>query len=451
MDDADAPVPAFAAAATAGQGWFSNLEMASVPPGSPPMAARLQIDYATGVANGSLLVGEADQLMLSHRVLTATPKDHACRGCHAMADSKKRGAIWFSDADVHYAYQNKTNDADPSNDIPPSESTACTSCHAGGANHTIAKGNSFDGSVHDAADYENFRACRDCHLEGPSKHPDAPTPQFDLHFPEQVVGDMIVILACQTCHIPHAQTAADLVVDNAVTGSTVGYSTEEFLSADPLDPTDPDKSKWYPALMPRMDSDGVERLFPVKLLLSVWWGDWDDNSTPADLSDDKIAPIPLWRVRQITGNAPLPVVTDDNGDGKMEVNRPAEIDAYIQALKGNDSYGRQVAARPVLVKGRHVSYEDIGQPDNVNTFAFEGTGIVVESMHAFGIDHNVPVAGVGWGSDDYGNWGCGHCHEFQNGGQPTVVMDRLILVDPFGPDGQPVYEKVEDMNNLVPG
>jgi len=458
VDDADAPVPAFAAAATAGQGWFSNLELASVPPDAPPTATRLQIDYAVGVADGSLVVGDGDELAISPVAISGRPKDQACRGCHEQADAKKRGAIWFSPDDVHYAYHSNTNDADPENDIPPSESRACTSCHVGSANHMIAKGNSFDGSVRDDADFENFRTCRDCHLDelpdespNPEKHPDAPTPTFSIHNPDYTVGDMMAFLSCQACHIPYAQVTADLVVDNAVTGSPISYTTEEFLSADPLDPTNADKSKWYPALMRRLDSDSTERLFPVKILLSVWWGDWDDNETPAVFSDDTIDPIPLWRVRQITGDAPLPVVTDDNGDGKMEVNRPAEIDAYIQALKGNDSYGRQVAARPVLVKGRHVWYEDIGQPYDVNSFEFEGTGIAVETMHPFGIDHNVPAAVQSWGSDEYGNWACGHCHMFHHGGQPTVVMQRLILVDPFGPDGQPIYETVAGMNRLDPG
>lgn len=125
-----------------------------------------------------------------------------------------------------------------------------------------------------------------------------------------------------------------------------------------------------------------------------------------------------------------------------------------------DRYDRRGAA----LRARENLVDDVGAP--VPAFAAAGVagqgwfssipaaGSVATSLqidYSVGLDHNVPIAGTGWGCDEYGNWACGDCHEFHNGGQPTVVMDRLILVDPFGPDGQPVYETVEAMNNLDPG
>ena len=41
---------------------------------------------------------------------------------------------------------------------------------------------------------------------------------------------------CQFCHTPYRPNPAQLVVDNSVTGASIGYDTDAFLSIDPLDP-----------------------------------------------------------------------------------------------------------------------------------------------------------------------------------------------------------------------
>ena len=255
----------------------------------------------------------------------------------------------------------------------------------------------------------------------------------------------IDILSCEACHVPYKTLPAQLVVDNSATGKSIGYDTDRFLSADPLDPDDPDKSRWYPDFVLKTDSDGEKRLFPVKLLLSLWWGDWDQNGTPGDLSDDIIRPIPLWRVRGITTGQPLAGVTDDNSDGTPEVNRLAEIKLYIDALKGNDKHGNPVALRPVLIKGGHVWYEDLDAPDDVASFEYEGTGIKTESSHPFSVNHNV----LG-GDDALGSVGCGECHRMFNGSADTEVFDRPTLIDPFDPDGNPVWETVRERTGVSP-
>ncbi len=45
---------------------------------------------------------------------------------------------------------------------------------------------------------------------------------------------------------------------------------------------------WYPAAANEVDQDGRTRLFPIKVLLSAWWGDWNQNGTPEDLMDDVV-------------------------------------------------------------------------------------------------------------------------------------------------------------------
>jgi len=441
VDDADDPVKAFAAASTAGQGWFSNMEMATVPAGKPPMATRLQIDYQVGLDNGSLVENADGELMLAPASVSSQPKDEACWGCHTVADLKKRGRAWFDPAkDVHYAGFNKLNDVDPANDIPAGESRACVECHPSTMDHDFAKGNAFLGTVKDHKDYASFRTCRDCHdTASPVKHPDAPSPMSTIH-----TSGHLAAMSCEMCHIPYKLDAASFMVDNATTGATINYNSPSFYSADPLDPDDPDKSRWWPSFYTKADQDGVNRLFPVKRLLSAWWGDWDDRGTP-ELTDDVINPIPLWRVRQITGGAPLGIVTDDNADTKLEVNSKAEILAYIQALKANDSHGNPVAAVPVLVKGGQIWHENAGGT-NVQSFEYHGTGIKAESSHPFSVNHNVLLPSEALGASS----SCGACHKGMNGGADTSVFDRLILVDPFDELGNPIYKTVRELTGVDP-
>jgi hypothetical protein len=258
------------------------------------------------------------------------------------------------------------------------------------------------------------------------------------------------VMSCQGCHIPYALLSpAWEVSDLSVTGNSVRYMTNEFYSADPLDPANPDKSRWFPNLKPKTDSDGVVRYFPEALFHYCYWGDWDQKGTPADLSDDVVAPIALWRVRQITGGNPLPVVTDDNGDGKAEINRPEEIAAYIAALRGNDSYGRRVAENPVLIKGHRVWYENPGAPGGVSSFDPQTAGIKVDFGGKLGFSHDVlpKEQALGYNATNP-ELGCRDCHRPDTLDSP--VFDRLILMDPFGPQNAPIYEKVRVLTSLNP-
>lgn len=441
-DGADTSVPAYAAAATAGQGWFSGFALSdTVPAGKPPLATMLDINYQPGVDDGSLLMDATDgTLRVNPASIADTPVDYACWGCHVTPDLKKRGRTWFdASADVHYAGFNNLDDVDAGNDIAPAASNACTQCHPSGRNHNIAKGNATLGSVRNDTDYTGFRTCRDCHMAGPDKDANAPEPLDSIH-----TAGHLAKMSCEFCHIPYKAGIADLAIDNATTGSTIAYKTNVFLSADPLDETNADKSRWYPSALLKTDKDGVQRLFPTKLLLSVWWGDWDENGTPNDKSDDVIKPIVLWRVRQATSGAPLPGTADDDGDGRVEVNTPQEILLYVAALKGNDSYGNPFAANPVLVKGGLVWYEQGGV---VASFDYEREGVHTESSHPFSVNHNVRPP-----SEALGTVGCAECHAFASGGQPTTVFDRRILVSPFDETGgaAPKYETLRQVTGVSP-
>lgn len=448
VDDAGQPVPAFAAVGAANQGWFSSLPIVG------GVATKLQLDYSVGVDRGTLTVGDAGVLQLLPQSVDFPPRDNACWVCHGPVGwTRLRGAIWFDPRDFHYAKLNKLLDDDPQNDIPPERSTTCNFCHRGGLDHDFAKGNSFAQHFRDEHDWLNLRSCRSCHLEdSPTRHPDAPPVPGNLPI-HVAMWEQPDILSCQACHIPRpwADLAATSAFgDRSVTGNSISYMANEFYSADPLDPSNPDKSAWYPAFYRKKDSDGVVRLFPaLPAALNIYWGDWDQRGTPDDLSDDLIAPVISWRFKQITHGQPLPGITDDNGDGKLEINRPEEMLIYMNALKGNDSYGRQIAARPVFVKGRRVWYEDPLAPSGVNSFDPEAVGIDTDWQGVlWGLNHNPFRAAEGWGHAREAEQGCIDCH--RPGTLDSPVFDRKILADPFGADGQPVYTTVRAMTGLNP-
>jgi hypothetical protein len=447
VDDKALPVPAFAAAATAGQGWFSNIDL------NPDVGPRvLQIDYSVGVADGSLVENPDGTVSLPRTSLQELPTDMVCFGCHQGGAQNKRGATWFDDRIVHFQGLNKLRDDDPTNDIPKEKSTTCNFCHPGGLHHNFAKGNAMSLWFRDELDWVNMRSCRDCHLwDSPVRHPDAPDVQGGTDTVEvHLTGTMMEKLSCQACHIPYALLEARCLADHSLTGKGKGYNTDAFYSADPLNPSDPDTSRWYPAIAMKQDSDGEYRYFPYNRRVVTWWADWEDpNGTPEDYSDDLVVPIIPWRVQQIVGGEGLPAATDDNGDGKAEVNRPEEILAYIQALRGNDSYGRQVGANPVLVKGRKLWYEDPAEPGVIKTFEYEGTGIIAELATRYEMDHNILPKEQAWGYNaENPEEGCRDCHRPDTFDSP--VFDRLILVDPWDPDGQPVYETVRERTGLSP-
>ena len=450
VDSQQSPVPAFASGSTAGMGWFSSLVLnPNVPAGKPPQATSLDISYQPGITAGVLYANDQNQLTLAGSAIATSPKDYACWGCHVVADTKKRGRYWFDpESDVHYAAFNNLNDSNTKDDVAALDSVACTKCHPADITHHIAKGNAPLGSVTDdwqnvpddqyPKDYAHLRTCSGCHLaNSPDRDPDAPVPTGGLH----ASATHMKAMSCQFCHIPYRTGIAQLIVDNATTGSSIGYNVDAFLSADPLDPTNQDKSKWWPAFIkkPRGGyADGVDRLGPVKNLLSIWWGDWDVKAKV-------VSPIALWRVRGVTGGKPLTGVPDDNNGGTPGVNTLAGNAHCQTTLRANDIHGNPVAVNPVLVKGGKVYYADTQAPGGVNSFEYHGTGVHVESSHPFGIDHNVLKANVALGAT-----GCGECHKNINNGQDTPVFDRLILVDPFDLLAKPVYETGREFSGVDP-
>ena len=442
VDDTGQSVPAFQAAGNAGQGWFSHINLGA----SPPV---LEVGYCDAVQNGVLELAGDGAILLPKRYMVRPPRDRACVPCHVM--STVWGATWFDERDVMYAGLNNLRDDDPSNDIPPDQSHTCNTCHPGDIHHNFAKGNSLQIQWRNETDFQALRSCRSCHMvDSPDLYPGAPVVPGDVtvHLAGDEDNGPMVNMSCQACHIPYALLPAVIFRDITV-GGAVGM-TSQYYSADPLNPADPDKSRWYPAMEWKIDHDGRRRLFPANTWINIYWGDWNRSGTPEDLSDDIIEPLMMWRVNQVIDPDPLPVVTDDNGDGAPEINSPEEMLAYFAKLKLPDSHGQPVAANPVMVKGIYVWYEDPDSPTGVGSFDHRGTGIPITSYpYRWGLDHNALAASESWGRIAPGHQGCNDCHFAQFTGG-SVVFERKILVDPYGLDGQPEYRTVRELTGADP-
>jgi len=431
---ASSGIPAFASAATAGAG-FANVTIPPPAPGKMPQATAVVISYPADVDN------------VYQRIVRAVP-DANCRGCHSTPDLRKAGRSWETDTDVH-----------------KSGGLGCVFCHPAGSAaqdsrinaqgmHEIAKGNITVGSVRDDID-GTMMGCKACHEAGGV----APDPaQAHAAYPAVHFSK----LACNVCHIPYLQDSVlstateipDLVLDYATDGNGIIHGANRFLSNNPTDPTTPNPdntvpaSRWYPAFLPHAGT-----ITTVKPLVTIWWGLWNgDNTTPI------VKPIILRNLRKAigfaqntTGTPPAgksllytakdpagttyyryinttlySQLTDANGDGIVEVNTPAEIVAFIDAIAPQaDHFGEPIVPagwQLVMVKSGKVYYKT--GPATVAHFE----NAVAESP-PFAVNHNVRPA-----VEALGAGGCTDCHN-----PDSAFFYRKELVDPYDEADQSVY------------
>ena len=324
--------------------------------------------------------------------IVRSPPDENCWSCHAVADGKRRGRQWNSDADVHHA-----------------KGLRCVSCHPSDQDHNFAKGNTIQQTVRSDLNH-TMSSCEDCHYKGKSKSaPKHRHPFSPRH---------LKIIACQTCHIPFLTASADLVYDFSSSGRILIQETFKFLSSDPLDPKkkDPGRTQniWYPAL-----TRWKRKIVPAKSLVVTYWGDLDPKT-------NVVKPIPLWKIRDLKKP---PLLKDDNGDGDPEVNTLDEIKAFLKKLQEKDRFENPVAIHPVLMKGGFLYQLD--KKGNVEKKKHEQA----EALD-FSLSHNVVS-----GPEVIGARGCKECHS-----KKSSFFLRKVLVDPWDEKGKPVY--VENWERL---
>ncbi|MCI0643395.1 MAG: formate dehydrogenase subunit gamma [Chloroflexi bacterium] len=308
------------------------------------------------------------------------PADTNCMQCHGPSDMKKRAFSWN----------------DPLNpDVHNQQGVQCVDCHPAGLDHNFAKGNTTIETVRDDLD-NTMRSCENCHTTGylgasiPT-HLDIPPSHLET-------------IACETCHIPAKHRAAGEFFDTSQGGLHWDIIGDQETWGQPAD--------WYPAYQVH-----AGQIHPVNPIFGVWWGNREADGTVYPLFARELAAG--WELYRDQ-------VTDDNGDGFAEVNRPEEIEAglraFEQTLAGNARFSQ---VHPVFIKGDKL-------------WEFGEAGVLVGrwdevcEREGFSISHNVAPARETLGAD-----GCEDCHSFQG-----EFFRRTYIVDPFDENGNEVVEPV---------
>ena len=257
------------------------------------------------------------------------PRNDACLFCHAQPGWKKRGANFAVRTDVHIRAGLKCVDCHPAG------SKAIDERIRGKENHQFGKGDDPGGLVRNDLD-DTVLSCEYCHGNGHlgapiAKHKGLPTLHLDR-------------IACQACHIPErmvkpAQFQASDVFNPGTKIPSKGkylwvfygpdmkyynhYGNMEMMGFDdkPTDAFKPAlaryKGKIYPvnrvhSAWPAIEVEGRPGL--MQALMSDIYGMWSAH------------------FKDPTKYPELAEITDDNGDGVIEVNRPEEIDGLIAAV-----------------------------------------------------------------------------------------------------------------------
>ncbi|MBA7518785.1 hypothetical protein ES705_10858 [subsurface metagenome] len=351
------------------------------------------------------------------------PRDKACLWCHAKPGWKKRGANFRTRTDVHLRAGLKCVDCHPAGTSSDNELIQ------GKEVHQFGKGDDPGGHVRDDLD-NTGRSCLDCHETGylgatVAKHKGLPP----LHLER---------IACQTCHIPErtvksAQFVASDVFNPGTKIPTKGkhlwtfydpemkywnhYGDLEMMGYDdkPTDIFKPTlalyKGKIYPVnrvhtAWPAIKIEGQAGLMQPKMgdIYKMWTNHMADTSIYPELSK----------------------ITDNNGDGVIEVNRPEEIDALIESIT------QMLEETKYPMEGKKVVWVI---NDRVFTSGTEYHQIEKESWEAspYGnihtYNHDIYPAKAAIGSN-----GCSDCHSSN-----SSFFFSPVVQYPFDEKANPVY------------
>ncbi|MFO7616667.1 MAG: multiheme c-type cytochrome [Bacteroidales bacterium] len=351
-------------------------------------------------------------------------RNESCLNCHAKPGWKKRGTTYSERRDVHLRAGLK-----------------CVDCHAAGSMaasdlirgkevHQFGKGDDPSGNVRNDLD-NTVRSCSDCHLTG---YLDAPKAKHNWLPPLHLEK-----ISCQACHIPVRPAKAALVQVSDVYNPGTKISPpgkyiwtfydqsmnywnhygelDMFTQKDqPTDPFIPTLARYK----------GV--IYPVNRVHSAWPGIHTEGKP--GLNQPKMADIyQMWSMHRKDPKVypALAQITDDNGDGIPEVNRAAEIDAFIQsvtthlAFKKYDLDGKQV----VWVNNDRIYFSGLDYR-MMEKEAHEASPYA--SVHKF--SHDIAPARAALGTN-----GCTDCHSLG-----SSFFFAQTLKYPFDDQGNPVTE-----------
>ena len=273
------------------------------------------------------------------------PRNEACLSCHAQPGWKKRGANYSPRTDVHLRAGMRCVDCHPAG------KSATDPRIAGHEVHQIGKGDDPGGSVRNDLN-DTVIGCADCHDTGRLGAPVARHRWLPpLH---------LETIACQTCHIPERlvmpiEVQASDVFNPGTKIPTKGKHLWTFYGPDGNY-----RNHYGPLVMMGYDDKPTERfrpklvrykgkIYPANRIHSAWPGIEIEGETA--LMQPKMGDVyKMWTDHQADAAKypELSKITDDNGDGVPEVNRPKEIDALIESVT------RMLVDTNYPMEGKHV-------------------------------------------------------------------------------------------------
>ncbi|RJP33733.1 MAG: hypothetical protein C4527_03945 [Candidatus Omnitrophota bacterium] len=288
---------------------------------------------------GSIANGEPVELLYKKELfspdgtisphIVREPRNETCLQCHAQPGWKKRGANFRNRTDVHLRAGLRCVDCHPAG-----RSATDPRIH-GYEEHQIGKGDDPGGQVRNDLD-NTMVECLDCHDTGKMGAPIAVHRGLPPVHLERI--------SCQACHIPERlvkpiQLQASDVLNAAPKISTPGKRLWTFYGPDGafrnhygylemMGYDDKPTESFRPLL-----AQYKGKIYPVNRVHSAWPGIETEDSEP--LMQPRMSDIyKMWAEHQANPDAypSLAMITDDNGDGIPEINRPEEIDALIVSV-----------------------------------------------------------------------------------------------------------------------
>ena len=351
-----------------------------------------------------------------------SPRNETCLHCHAKPGWKKRGANLQARTDVHLRARLRCVDCHPAG------SSATDQRIQGNELHQIGKGDDPGGHVRDDLD-DTVRACADCHTTG---YLGAPVAKH-----EGLPADHLEKIACLTCHVPERTVKSALAQASDVfnPGSHIpakGKYLWVFYG--------PDMKYWnhYGELTtmgyddkPTFRFDPVlarykGKIWPVNRVHTAWPA-IQEQGKPGLMQPRMTDIYKMWTEHQAdpAKYPSLAKITDETGDGVIEVNRPEEIDALVEAVATMlKATGYPMEGKRVLWVMNDRAHSSGSHYDLIPKHDYEASPY--GNVHKY--SHDIYPAKAALGVR-----GCQDCHRAD-----SPFFFRKIVRYPFGPDGQPI-------------
>ncbi len=363
---------------------------------------------------------DADGKLSPHIVVS--PRNETCLQCHAQPGWKKRGANYHARTDVHLR-----------------AGLRCVDCHPAGSRaddpringrevHQIAKGDDPGGQVRNDLD-NTVRNCDRCHTTGEFGAPiavHAGLPPLHLEH-----------IACQACHIPERLVmpievqASDVFNPDAKipkggkqlwTFYGVGGTYRNHYGFLEMMGYDDKPTETFRPVLALYEG----KIYPVNRVHSSWPG--IETEGKPGLMQPRMSDVrKMWAAhRENPEQHPeLAEITDDNGDGVIEVNRPAEIDALIAAIaKHLTAIGHPLEGKRVVWVNNDRVYRSGTEYRTVEQREWEASPYA----NVYKYNHDVYPARAALGAN-----GCSDCHAANSPFFATATLEY-----PFDEDARPV-------------